>query len=81
MTFTSADSWLYQNQEYIDALEDVTAETVALFALKDETKPHDPQEIAAQERRCRNAIEARRELLQRLLAAHSKGGTAHVESK
>lgn len=81
MTFTPADSWLYQSRKYIEAVEEVTAETVALFALKDGTKPEDPQKIAEQEIRCRVAIEARRELLQRLMAAHSKGGTAHVESK
>jgi len=79
MTFTPADCWLYQNQEYVEAVEAVIAEAAALFALEDATKPEDPEKIAEQGRRCRAAIEARRELLRRLVAAHAKGGTEHVE--
>ena len=85
MTFTSKELWLYQNREYIEIVERVIEESIACDELEDamfvfRAIPEDRETLAKQRAQYKAAIEARRDVLSRLLEAHSKGGE-HVESQ
>jgi|GEM_PF-7072071 hypothetical protein len=71
MTFTPKDMWLHEHQEYIDAVERVIEESIALYELEE---PEDHDARARQRSNFKAAIEARREVLLRLMDEHSKGG-------
>jgi hypothetical protein len=79
MIFTPKDMWLYENQEYRAVAERVIEESIALDKLQDamfvfRTEPEDHEAIARQRSKLKAAIEARREVLLRLMNEHPKGG-------
>jgi hypothetical protein len=78
MLFTHYNSWLWSHPDYVEAVDRVTAASVALQSLDDEmyvfnTVPLDPEKIAEQKARFEAAKKDRREVLRRLMTEHSKG--------
>ena len=63
--------WLYEHQEYCDVVERGIEESIALYELEE---PEDHDARAKQRSKYKAAIEARREVLLRLMDEHSKGG-------
>jgi len=81
ISFKSKDSWLYQNQEYVEIDERVREESAVLYDLEHAT-PEDRDALAKQRAVFKAAIESRREVLRRLTAADSaQKDSTQVESK
>jgi hypothetical protein len=69
MVLTAENLWLYHNREYIEAHERLQREESALRDLIDEN-PEQRENVAEQTTRRNVAVQAIRELRERLIAAH-----------